>query len=81
MAYIRQYPVYNFDVLDWSEIGQWRNQEYEACFGPFATWIIKDGRMREQNEPRDPNDTEPAWAENRVDIGAVRELMLLLVAY
>jgi len=37
--------------------------------------------MREQNKPQDPNDTEPDWAENRVDIGAVRELMLLLVAY
>jgi hypothetical protein len=37
--------------------------------------------MREQNEPPDPNDTEPDWAENRVDTGAVRELMLLLVAY
>jgi hypothetical protein len=80
-AYIRQYPVYNFDVPDWSKIGQWRNREYETCFGPFASWIIEDGRMREQNKPQDPNDTEPDWAENRVDIGAVRELMLLLVAY
>jgi hypothetical protein len=81
LAYIRQYPVYNFDVPDWSKIGQWRNREYETCFGPFASWIVEDGRMREQNEPQDPNDTEPDWAENRADIGAVRELMLLLVAY
>jgi hypothetical protein len=80
-AYIRQYPAYNFDVLDWSKIGQWRNREYETCFGPFASWIIEDGRMREQNKPRDLNDTKPDWAENRVDVGAVRELMLLLVAY
>lgn len=79
--YVRQFPVYNFDVPDWSKIGQWRNREYETCFGPLASWIIEDGRMREQNEPRDPNDTEPDWAENRADIGAVRELMLLLVAY
>ena len=81
LAYIRQYPVYNFDVSDWSKIGQWRNREYEACFGPFASWIIEDGRMREQSEPQGPNDTHPDWAENRVDIGAVKELMLLLVAY
>ena len=78
-AYLRQYPVYNFDVPDWSKIGQWRNREYETDFEPFASWIIKDGRVREQNEPRDPND--PDWAQNRVDIGAVRELMLILVAY
>lgn len=49
--YVRQFPVYNFDVPDWSKIGQWRNREYETCFGPLASWIIEDGRMREQNEP------------------------------
>jgi len=81
LAYIRQYPVYNFDVLDSSEIGQWRNKEYETCFAPFATWLIEDGRQRKQKEPQDPNETTLDWAENRTDIGAVRELMLLLVAY
>ena len=81
IAYIRQFPVYNYDVTDWSEIGLWRNREYETCFGPFASWIIEDGRKRQRNEPQDPNDTKPDWAENWVDVGAVRELMLLLVAY
>lgn len=81
IAYIRQFPVYNYDVTDWSEIGMWRNQEYETCFGPFASWIIEDGRKRQQKEPQGPDDTLPDWAENWVDVGAVRELMLLLVAY
>jgi hypothetical protein len=81
IAYIRQFPVYNYDVTDWSEIGLWRNREYETCFGPFASWIIEDGRKRQRNEPQDPNDTEPDWAENWADVGAVRQLMLLLVAY
>jgi len=81
IAYIRQFPVYNYDVTDWSEIGQWRNREYETCFGPFASWIVEDGRKRQYNEPQDPNDTEPDWAENPTDVSAVRELMLLLVAY
>jgi hypothetical protein len=81
LAYLRQYPVYNFDVSDKSKVGQWRNREYEGCFGPFASWIIQDGRIRERNEPQDPNDAKPEWAENRADVGAVRELMLLLVAY
>ncbi|KAN0102797.1 hypothetical protein V8E51_011110 [Hyaloscypha variabilis] len=44
VAYIRQFPVYNYDVIDWSEIGLWRNREYETCFGPFASWIVEDGR-------------------------------------
>ncbi|KAH8807244.1 hypothetical protein F5884DRAFT_880059 [Xylogone sp. PMI_703] len=65
----------------WSKLGQWRNREYETLFGPFASWIVEDGRRREQNEPQALSNTEPAWAENRVDIGAVREVMLLLVAY
>ena len=76
IAYIRQFPVYNYDVLDWSQTGVWRNQEYETCFGPFASWIVEDGRRRQ-----DPNDIKPDWAENPADIGAVRELMLLMVAY
>jgi hypothetical protein len=81
IAYLRQFPVYNFDVADSSEIGQWRNREYETCFGEFASWIIGDGRAREETDPQSPEDVKPEWAENRVDIGAVRELMLLLVAY
>jgi hypothetical protein len=81
IVYIRQFPVYNYDVPDWSEIGVWRNQEYETCFGPFASWIVEDGRKRQQSEPQDPNDNEPDWAENPADVGAVRELMLLIVAY
>ncbi|KFY33270.1 hypothetical protein V494_07754 [Pseudogymnoascus sp. VKM F-4513 (FW-928)] len=81
IAYLRQFPVYNFDVADSSEIGQWRNREYETCFGEFASWIIGDGRAREETDPQSPEDIEPEWAENRTDIGAVRELMLLLVAY
>ena len=81
IAFIRKFPVYNYDVPDWSEIGLWRNREYETCFGPFASWIVEDGRQRQQNEPQGPNNTEPGWAENPADVGAVRELMLLLVAY
>ena len=81
VAYIRQFPVYNYDVPDWSEIGEWRNREYETCFGPFASWIVEDGRKRQQNMPQDPKDTEPDWVENPADVGAVRELMLLMVAY
>ncbi|KAF8851656.1 hypothetical protein BDZ45DRAFT_808142 [Acephala macrosclerotiorum] len=81
IAYIRQFPVYNYDMADWSDVGLWRNREYESCFGPFASWIIEDGRKRQQNEPQDPNYTVPEWAENPTDVGAVRELMLLLVAY
>ncbi|KAH8744472.1 hypothetical protein F5882DRAFT_525926 [Hyaloscypha sp. PMI_1271] len=77
---IRQFPVYDFDVEDWSQIGQWRNREYETCFGPFASWIIEDGKSREQNEPQNPDDM-PDWAQNQAHIGAVKELMLLLVAY
>ncbi|KAL5313956.1 hypothetical protein ACEPPN_018380 [Leptodophora sp. 'Broadleaf-Isolate-01'] len=81
ITYIRQFPVYNYDVTDWSEIGVWRNREYETCFGPFASWIVDDGRKRQQNQPQNPDHVDPDWAENPTDVGAVRELMLLLVAY
>ncbi|KAH7407429.1 hypothetical protein BKA64DRAFT_743064 [Cadophora sp. MPI-SDFR-AT-0126] len=81
VAYIRQFPVYNYDVTDWSEIGVWRNREYETIFGPFASWIVNDGRKRQQNKPKESGDIEQDWAENPADVGAVRELMLLLVAY
>ncbi|KAH8752159.1 hypothetical protein F5882DRAFT_267742, partial [Hyaloscypha sp. PMI_1271] len=80
-AYIRQSPVFNYDLSDWSEVGQWRNRKYETCLGPFASWIIDDGRKREQEKPRQSGGMEPEWAENTADVGAVRELMLLLVAY
>ncbi|KAH8662506.1 hypothetical protein BX600DRAFT_499009 [Xylariales sp. PMI_506] len=81
LAYIRQSPVYNFDAPNGSEIGKWRDREYETYFGPLASWIIQDGRERQQIRPHHPNQTEPSWAQNPADIGAVRELMLLLVAY
>lgn len=81
IAYIRQSPEYNFDIPDWTEIGQWRHQEYEACFGLFAFWIVEDGRRRKQNERKNPNNIEPSWARDRADIGAARESMLLLVAF
>jgi hypothetical protein len=80
-AYIRQSPVFNYDLSDWSEVGQWRNRKYETCLGPFASWIIDDGRKREQEKPQQSGGMEPEWAENTADVGAVRELMLLLVAY
>jgi hypothetical protein len=81
LAYFRQFPVYNFDVFDWSETGKWRDREYETCFGPFASWIVEDGRMRERDKSQDWTPSQPEWAENSADVGAVRELMLLLVAY
>lgn len=40
----RKFAVYNFDVIDDSEIGKWRYQEYEKIFGPFGRWIVEDGR-------------------------------------
>lgn len=46
-AYVRQSLAYNYDVTDWSEIGQWRNRECETCFGLFASWIVEDGRKRQ----------------------------------
>lgn len=80
-AYIRRYPVYNFDVADWTDVGRWRDREYNTIFGPFASWVIEDGRRRELDTPRDSNNAKPDWAENWEDVGAVRELMLLMVAY
>ena len=39
----------------------WRNREYEKCFGTFASWIVDDGRKRQQKE--DPNCTVPDWVQ------------------
>jgi hypothetical protein len=79
--FLRQCPPYNFDIVDWSEQGKWKNGEYEAIFGPFASWIVADGRKRQRILQSSSISIEPDWAENSEDIGAVRELMLLMVAY
>lgn len=81
LVLLRKFPVYNYDITDWSEVGVWRNQEYDKCFGPLASWIVQSGRKRQQTAPQDSDKEQPDWAENAADIGAVRELMLLLVAY
>lgn len=81
VAYVRSFPVYNYDVADWSDIGLWRNREYEECFGPFASWIVEDGKKRQLSQSADRQGPMPDWAEAPSDVGAVRELMLLLVAY
>ena len=80
-AYVRKTAVYNYDVEDWSEIGEWKYGQYESVFGPFASWIVEDGRKRQRDEPRNSAGAEPDWAEDSEDVGAVRELMLLMVAY
>jgi hypothetical protein len=46
VEFLRQLPVYNFDLTDDSEIGQWRNREYEAYFGLVASWLVEDGRAK-----------------------------------
>ncbi|KAL2072839.1 hypothetical protein VTL71DRAFT_12182 [Oculimacula yallundae] len=80
-AYLQTFPVYNYDVTDWSEAGVWKYQEYESAFGSFASWIVENGREKQRNDPRFLGDSEPEWAEDPADVGAVRELMLLLVAF
>ena len=52
----------------------------ENYFGPFPSWIIEDGISGEQDEPQNPNGM-PDWAQNQAQIDALKELMLLLVAY
>jgi hypothetical protein len=81
LPYIRRSPVYNYDITDWSDIGQWKYREYEAIFGPFASWIVEDGRNRQHEQSQNPAGIKPDWAESSDDVGAVRELMLLMVAY
>lgn len=77
--FLRRFPVYNFDVTDDSEIGKWRNREYEAYFGPFASWLI-EGRAK--GVPYEPPSyivrSNGYWPR---DMGPVQELMLLLTAY
>ncbi|PVH69679.1 hypothetical protein DL98DRAFT_166698 [Cadophora sp. DSE1049] len=46
IEYLRQFPVYNFDPDDDTDVGKWKDQEYEKTFGPFADWLIKAGRVR-----------------------------------
>jgi hypothetical protein len=80
-AYIRQPPVFNWDLSDWSEAGQWGNQKYKTCLGPFVSWVIDDGRKRQQKNSQQSAGIEPDWVEKTADVGALRELMLLLTAY
>ncbi|KUJ07555.1 uncharacterized protein LY89DRAFT_742783 [Mollisia scopiformis] len=67
VLFLRQFAVNNFDMVDHCPTGKWRNDYYEAVFGPFASWLIGDGRSRarqenvgsssdEQDEDEEPGD-------------------------
>ncbi|KAH7309987.1 hypothetical protein BKA65DRAFT_575780 [Rhexocercosporidium sp. MPI-PUGE-AT-0058] len=87
-VYARQFPVYNFDVEDFSTIGKWREKEYEGIFGPFAKWLVDEGNARrsERLEPEPESelvdsDGNYVHPERTTDRGALQDLMCLLVGY
>lgn len=84
LEYLRQFPVYNFNADEESASGRLKVQEYEALFGPFAEWLIVDGKRRglEANlnaveigpyEAIEP-ETEPEIL-NGAQLGAVWEVL------
>jgi hypothetical protein len=79
IEFFRKFAVYNFDVLDDSEIGKWRYEEYEKMFGPFARWIVEDGRAAKVAVVVE--DKRDGWARNSGEKGSVQQLMSTLVAY
>ncbi|CZS93025.1 uncharacterized protein RAG0_03506 [Rhynchosporium agropyri] len=51
-GFLRPFPVYNHDVEDYTTIGKWREKEYENIFGPFASWLVKEGSAFQDPMPR-----------------------------
>ena len=82
--YLRKFPVYNFDVEDFTTVGKWRNEEYKKVFGPFAEWLVEDGKKRgsKSDTVRVQSRKRNQGAERGNGVaGAVEQLMCLLVAY
>ncbi|PVH71568.1 hypothetical protein DL98DRAFT_520986 [Cadophora sp. DSE1049] len=83
--YARRFPVYNYDVTDYSMVGKWREGEYESLFGPFAKWLVDEGNARERRNPEpesgDREDESSQYSEVTNNRGAVQDLMCLLVGY
>ena len=46
LAYLKQFPVYDYRVDDNSDRGRWKYKEYESLFGEFAQWLVEDGARR-----------------------------------
>jgi hypothetical protein len=78
--HLRRFSVYNFDVLDESDTGKWRNSEYENAFGPLASWVVEDGKARGIRNSL-PVNSRIKWCTDSGELGSVHELMCMLTAY
>ncbi|KAL2060470.1 hypothetical protein VTL71DRAFT_9501 [Oculimacula yallundae] len=94
MEYLRRFAVYNFDADDESEVGIWRDKQYESIFGPLARWFVElspvDNVQSEQalyEAQRDNSD----WGSDSdqfsldsalesADKSSLREILFLLAA-
>ncbi|KAL2067658.1 hypothetical protein VTL71DRAFT_15754 [Oculimacula yallundae] len=80
----RKFPVYNYDVDDDTEVGEWRENEYEDIFGPFTSWLVEEAYSRHPPERTlELNRPEVAYQnpeQTKAD-RAVQDLMCLLVGY
>ncbi|KAK0101136.1 hypothetical protein ONS95_012882 [Cadophora gregata] len=85
--FARTFPVYNYDVEDFTPVGRWRERAYECIFGPFARWLVDEGNAREEKYPEhEPKRTYPEDDSSHLDEvksnrGAVQDLMCLLVGH
>ncbi|KAL3423150.1 dihydrodipicolinate synthetase family protein [Phlyctema vagabunda] len=79
--FLREFSVYNFDVLNESETGIWKDSEYENIFGPFVSWLIEDGKKRPIPESSNSYGFGDTGTEDKSISGAVSELMCLITAY
>lgn len=44
-----RFPVFNYDVTDSSEVGKWREGEFEWIFEPLAKWLVDGGGTGSRN--------------------------------
>ena len=89
IEYLRKFAVYNFDAEDDSDKGRWRDEMYEAIFGPLAKYVVDDGEPRgiqkakefkEMNYEFEEGEYEESPFGPGVD-GSAEEIMILIGAY
>lgn len=93
VLYLEKFAVYNIYVEESGKVHQWKNEIYEDVFGPFARWMIDDGKLRgiQRYQGRSDDDGGSQGEEEEEvsyestfgpgDAASMEEIMLLIGAY
>jgi hypothetical protein len=89
--YLKTFAVYHLSASDDSDMGRWRDDQYETIFGPLARYLIEDGRdcglregldrsmIAEHDELNGEGDVFSWYTGEQA--GSIREVKSLVAAY